>query len=80
MSSNSEQFLQLKDENFDQWSTQMKFFMLGQGLISHLTVGIDKIKIHIQRTGAKASVDEVEDEVEDEIEDEVEDEAAEEAE
>jgi len=80
MSSNSEQFLQLKDENFDQWSTQMKFFMLGQGLLSHLTVGIDKIKIHIQRTGAKASVDEVEDEVEDEIEDEVEDEAEEEAE
>ena len=81
MSSNSENFLQLKDENFEQWSTQVKFYMLGQGLMTHLTAGIDKIKIYIQRNGAssqqEASVDKVEDEVMDSAEEDESEEARE---
>ena len=72
MSSNSENFLQLKDENFEQWSTQVRFYMLGQGLMTHLTAGIDKIKKYIQRNGASSKQDASDDEVEDEVEDEAE--------
>ena len=54
MSSNSELFLQLKDDNFEQWSIQTQFFMLGQGLMEHLTIGLDKIKIYIQQSEPSA--------------------------